>query len=278
MASAMARMSRAVLLNRYRDSGTRAIGGGERSRSRVRLRPAGPSRRARRPGRSGRWRRWCSTASWSAGSGCGDEVVPASEPDQHVNAQRHERLQPVGHRRDLDRAAVPGSAGRRVRRRPAARSADCPRTSPSTRRSADRVRGRASRSSAVPRVRRTGGRPAPQPDSPTTETAVVAAQHVDVAGHVLQVAGVGHQSAQEVGRGQRVLRGAPTSPSRAGRGAARRDARDRPPWRAPSSRMRLASRHPRTRRGLAGAVSHNAQAVTLTNASAASAATSRSSG
>ena len=35
--------------------------------------------------------------------------------------------------------------------------------------------------------------------------AVVAAQHVDVAGHVLQVARVGHQAAQQIGGGQRVL-------------------------------------------------------------------------
>ena len=37
--------------------------------------------------------------------------------------------------------------------------------------------------------------------------AVVTAQHVDMGGHVLQVAGIGHQAAQQVGRGQRVLRG-----------------------------------------------------------------------
>ena len=37
--------------------------------------------------------------------------------------------------------------------------------------------------------------------------AVVAAQHIDVAGHVLQMTGVGHQTAEQVGGGQRVLRG-----------------------------------------------------------------------
>ena len=36
------------------------------------------------------------------GQRLGDQLVPPAESHQHVNPQRHERFQPVGHRRRLD--------------------------------------------------------------------------------------------------------------------------------------------------------------------------------
>ncbi len=41
-------------------------------------------------------------SSRSLGQRLGDQLVPPAEPDQHVNSQRHERFQPVRHRRRLD--------------------------------------------------------------------------------------------------------------------------------------------------------------------------------
>ena len=108
--------------------------------------------------------------------------------------------------------------------------------------------------------------------------AVVTAQHVDVAGHVLQVAGVGHQAAQQVGRGQRVfgvrrhLHGVQVEVQHAGM------LRGPPAVASAASRIRLASTTREPGAGSPVLVSHNAHAVTLTSASAASAWTSMSSG
>ena len=170
----------------------------------------------------------------------GDQLVPAAEPDQHVHPQRHERLQPVGHRRRLD--------GQQLRRELAgefvgglqARSATDPRTSPSRRRSADRARGRASRSSAALRARRTADRPAPQPDSPRPNCG--SHRTARRCGWACAADDPRRAPGRAAGRRRAARpRGAPTSPSCAGRGAAPRDAPDRRRWPAPASRIRLAS-------------------------------------
>ena len=101
------------------------------------------------------------------GQRLGDQLVPPAEPHQHVDPQRHERFQPVRHRRGFDGQQLGGQlpgefvGGLQRDRRTALR------TSRSRPRSAGRARGTASRSSAALPARRTGDRLAPQPDSPS---------------------------------------------------------------------------------------------------------------
>ena len=135
----------------------------------------------------------------------GDQVVPSSEPHQHVNPQRHERLQPVRHRRRLDRQQIgrqlAGEFGRGIQRGA---------------RIALEHRGVHHEVQVVRPVQRVEvQRPFAVDETPIHlyrsqirhhRIAVIAAQHVDVAGHVLQVARVGHQIPQQVRGGQRVLR------------------------------------------------------------------------
>ena len=138
------------------------------------------------------------------GQRLGDQLVPPAEPDQHVHPQGHERLQPVGHRRRLDREQL----GRELRREFVGGLQRRRVLALEHRRVDDEVQ-------VVRPVQRVEVQRTRAVDEPPIclhrsvighdRAAVVTAQHVDVAGHVLQVAGVGHQAAQQVGRGQGVL-------------------------------------------------------------------------
>ena len=108
--------------------------------------------------------------------------------------------------------------------------------------------------------------------------AVVAAQHVDVGGHVLQMAGIGHQSAQQIccGKGGfRVgghLHGVQIDMQQTRDGPARHR------WPAPHPGSVWPQQLCEPGAGSPVRVSHSAHAVTLTNASAARVWTSMSSG
>ena len=143
--------------------------------------------------------------SRSSGSGSRDQLVPPAESHQHVNPQRHERFQPVGHRRRLDRQQfrrkLTGEFVRGIERGA---------------RIAFEHRGIHHEVQIVRAIQRVEvQRSLAVDETPINlyrrqirhhRVAVVAAQHVDVAWHVQQMARVGHQIAQQVRGGQRILR------------------------------------------------------------------------
>jgi hypothetical protein len=134
-----------------------------------------------------------------------DDVLPAAEPDKYVHPHRHESLEPVRHRRDLDpeqffrdgRRELAGSLQGRLRL-------------PGEHRTVDREVVIVRPVQGV-EVHRAASRPellVGRDRSPVGghHPPVVAAQHVDVRGHVPQVAGVRYQVPQQVAGPQRLLR------------------------------------------------------------------------
>ena len=130
----------------------------------------------------------------------GDQVLPAAEPDQDVDPQRDERLEPVGHRRRLDGEQLGGQltgefVGSLHRHR---------RVSLEHRRIHDEVQ--VVRPVQRIEVQRTGSFDEPAVGAHRRQVGhhrvpVIAAQHVDVTGHVGEMSGIGHQPAQQIGCG-----------------------------------------------------------------------------
>ena len=131
--------------------------------------------------------------------------VPAAEPDQHVHAHGQEALEPVGHRRRRHPQELLGDRIRQLlrgfQRDPGlSREHRAVDAEVVVVRAVERVE--VHRAGPVPELRvrldgpRVGGHRAP----------VVPAQHVQVRRHVVQVPGVGDQSAEPVGNHQALLR------------------------------------------------------------------------
>ncbi len=193
-----------------------------------------------------------------------------------MNPQRHERFQPVRHRWRLDGEQLRGELTGELVGGLQARLPSFLRTSRNRPRSADCARGRASRSSAAPRGRRTADQPAPQSDStpPSFGSRRTARRY----GLPCAAGGPRRAPGRAAGLRRAVrpaacrhLHGVQVQMQHAGVFAARRGGQ-----RIVEDPLGL--HHPRSGAGSPVLVSHSAHAVTLTSASAASACTSTSSG
>ena len=167
------------------------------------------------------------------GQGFGDQVVPLAEPDQDVNSQRYERLQPVRHRRRLDGQQVGGQLRgefvRGLQGEPELalehRGVDheVKVVGPVQRVEVERALG----------VRRSADPPAPQPDSPLPSCG--SRRTARRCGSACAAGDRRRGPTRATGPRRAALSpGAPTSPSRAGRDAGCRDVRGPQAWRARS--------------------------------------------
>ena len=134
-----------------------------------------------------------------------DDLGPAPEAHEHVQAHRHEALGPVRHRRYLDAQQLLAErrghlAGRLERRLDLAQEERAVDLEVVVVTAVERVEVERALALQVLAIGLDG------PLVPRDDVAVAAAQHVDVRRHVLEVPGVGHEPAQLVGRGQRALR------------------------------------------------------------------------